>query len=117
MKWSACLLLVFLLSGCVSKSKSDLKAYQAYMAGQREAGGAGQARTVTILGDVRNHTINWSEDLTLAKAIVAADYRGLRDPHQIFVKRGVQRYPVDVKALLSGNEDPPLEPGDIIDLQ
>jgi|ERR1043166_1351018 hypothetical protein len=117
MKQLALLLVAATVGGCVSKSKSQLRSYQAYQAGQREAGGGTQARVVNIIGNVKNHLVNWSDDLTLTKALVAAEYQGLRDPRQIWVKRGAERYPINVKALLAGNEDPPLEPGDIIELQ
>ena len=117
MKWLALLIVAATAGGCVSKSKSQLRSYQAYMAGQREAGGGTQARVVNIIGNVKNHMVNWSEDLTLTKALVAAEYQGMRDPRQIWVKRGAERYPINIKAMLAGNDDPPLEPGDIIELQ
>ena len=106
-----------ILCGCVSKSKSDLRVAQAYMAGQRQAGGLNQSHTISVLGDVTNHTVEWVEDITLAKALVAADYKGIRNPREIWVRRKGQRYPISVKALLSGKEDPALEPGDIIEIQ
>src|SRR3954462_8490934 len=49
-----------LLGGCASQSqmaKPDARAYQAYIAGQRDATGRPQNRAVTIQGDVKNHLV------------------------------------------------------------
>ena len=108
---------VAFLTGCVSKSKSDARAQQAYLAGQREGAGAAQNRTVSILGDVKTHNIPWTEELTLSKALLAAEYKGFRDPRQIQVRRGTERYDVKVRSLLSGQEDPTLLPGDIVEIR
>jgi hypothetical protein len=109
-----------LMGGCASQSqmaKPDARAYQAYIAGQRDATGIPQNRAVTIQGDVKNHMVPWTEDLTVAKALVAAEYKGSWDPHQIWVRRGTNRYNVNVRSLLAGKEDPALEPGDVIEIR
>jgi len=106
-----------ILSGCISKSKSNLRMQQAYLAGQRDAEAQSKSRTIAVMGDVKNHTVEWVEDITLTKALVAAEYKGIRNPREIWVRRAGQRYPVNLKALLSGREDPPLEPGDFVEIQ
>src|ERR1035437_11017856 len=73
------LLLAVLLGGCVSKSKADARARAAFIAGQQQAVARmqqiqGQGPSVTINGEVRNRVVPWTEGLTLAKAVVAADY-------------------------------------------
>lgn len=71
---------------------------------------------VHVRGDVRNRVIPWNEDLTLAGALVEADYIGRLDPLSVTVTRGrkVQRF--SAARLLSGG-DMFLEPGDVIDIR
>src|ERR1039457_3365775 len=76
------LLLAVLLGGCVSKSKADARARAAFMAGQQQALVRMQqtlAPSVTVNGEVRNRVVPWTEGMTLAKALVAADYYGAKD--------------------------------------
>ena len=72
------------LTGCVTKSKADAMAKQAFIAGERR--GAllqSESHVVWVVGNVRQPVVPWTEDLTLAKAIVTADYLGNRDPSLI----------------------------------
>ena len=57
----------------------------------------------------------WTEGLTLAKALVAADYFGATDPGQIIIVHNGIATRVEPKQLLSG-VDIPLQPGDIVQL-
>ena len=116
------LLLAATFSGCVSKSKADAKARAAYLAGQQQAimrvqqaQTQGQGPSVTVNGEVRNHVVPWTEGLTLAKALVAADYLGAADPGQILIVHNGRATRVEAKQLLSG-VDIPLQPGDIVQL-
>ncbi|PWU21456.1 MAG: hypothetical protein C5B50_01650 [Verrucomicrobia bacterium] len=108
------------LSGCVSKSEAEAKARTAYLQGQREAELRMQQQprvpTVTVVGNVSNPAIPWTEDLTLVKAIVAAGYRGKTDPTQIVIVRNGQGIQVDPKTLLAG-EDVPLQANDVVALK
>ena len=108
------LLLVALLCGCVSKSKSQVRAYEAYIAGQRDASAPARNPTVTVVGEVKNHSVAWVDGLTLAQALLSAEYQGLWDPRQIAVTRTGETYKINVKAFLTGTENPPLQPGDVI---
>jgi hypothetical protein len=72
------------------------------------------AAMVWIRGDVKHDILPWTEDLTLARAIVAAEYKGLGDPHTILINRRGQSYRINPRELLRGNDDPLLEPGDVI---
>jgi hypothetical protein len=109
--------LLFCGTGCESKSRARLEAQQAYARGQQEALAQSRPKPqiVTISGPVRNSIIPWTEELTLAKAIVAADYTSSRNPRLIRVIRDGQ--PTDIKpsALLHG-EDMPLQAGDTIQI-
>lgn len=102
--------------GCKSKQGSGQGPPPAYMdpAAAQEAMRRAQM-VVQVRGDVRNRVIPWSEDLTLAGALVEADYIGRWDPLSVTVTRGrkVQRF--SRSRLLSGG-DMFLEPGDVIDI-
>ncbi len=75
----------------------------------------GQGPCVTVNGEVRNHVVPWTEGMTLAKALLAADYYGATDPGQILVVHGGRATRVELKQLLAGS-DVPLQPGDIVQL-
>ena len=116
------LLLAFAFAGCVSKSKAQAQARKAYIAGQQETmvrmqqiQTQGQGPCVTVNGDVRNHVVPWTEGMTLAKALVAADYLGAADPAQVIILRNGIGKRVEPSKLLSG-EAIPLQPGDVVHL-
>src|SRR5436190_18092737 len=111
MKALVSLFLIALFCGCVSKSKSQVQAYQAYIAGQRDASARTQNPTVTVIGDVKNHSVRWVDGLTLAQGLLSAEYQGAWDPRQISVTRAGETYKIKMKAFLAGAEQPPLEPG------
>jgi hypothetical protein len=108
--------------GCVSKSKAKDQARTAYIAGQQAAMARmqqmqtqGQGPCVTVNGEVRNHVVPWTEGMTLAKALVAADYLGAADPAQIIILHNGIGTRVEPRQLLSG-VDIPLQPGDVVHL-
>ena len=106
-------------SGCTSKSKAELRAREAYMAGQRDAmarAGDAQNPNVRFVGPVRNREMQWYNGLTLALAISAAGYTDARDPRTIVIHRRQERIPFDPADLLRG-KDVELEPGDTIEIQ
>jgi hypothetical protein len=116
------LLLALAFGGCVTKSKAKARERAAFLAGQQEAvarmqqaQSQTQGPSVTVNGEVRNHVVPWTQGLTLAKALVAADYLGTTDPAQIIVVHGGVATRVDPKQLFSGM-DIPLQPGDIVQL-
>ena len=74
-----------------------------------------QGPNVTVFGPVRNSIVPWEEELTVAKAIVAADYVGAFDPHEIILVRNGRGTRIDPKQLLQG-KDFPLQPGDVIQI-
>jgi hypothetical protein len=116
------LLLAVALAGCVSKSKADARARAAFMAGPQQAvarmqqvQAQTQGPSVTVNGEVRNRVIPWTEGLTLAKAVLAADYYGAKDPGELIIVHNGIGTRVDPKQLLSG-VDIFLEAGDIVQL-
>jgi hypothetical protein len=115
-----CTLCLPVLSGCVSKAKARRDAQAAFIAGQQEAARRAQLQTVqgpsiTINGPVNRPVIPWAEDLTLAKAIVEAEYTPPGEPAEVFLVRSGRAFRLDLHQLFSGR-DVPLEPGDIIQL-
>ena len=110
------------LAGCVSQEKADAGARAAFVAGQQQAAARmqqiqplAQGPSVIINGEVRNHIVPWTEGLTLAAALVAADYYGAVDPSLIYLVREGKATLVDPKQLLAG-KDVPLQAGDIVQL-
>jgi hypothetical protein len=69
---------------------------------------------VWIRGDVKNPAVLWNEELTLARALVAAEYKGFGTPHLITIVRHGQTYKVNPRDLLQGRDDQPLEPDDTV---
>ena len=110
------LVLILAITGCTTKRDARLKAEEAYLAGQKQAiAQMQQPKTVSFIGDVQNRVITWTEDLTMANAIVAADYRGRHDPKAFVLHRNGQNYPISARQLLQG-EDFSLQPGDTIEI-
>jgi hypothetical protein len=116
------LLTVCLLAGCVTKSECNRRVRAAYLAGQNQAlqqdlAGQTNANSVWIIGNVRNPRIPWSADLTLARALVQADYQGAGDPGQIVINRnGNPPLYISAKQLLNGY-DLPLLAGDRVEVR
>jgi hypothetical protein len=109
---------VLLVGGCTTKSKADAKARAAYMAGQQQALMRvydSQRTSIRFVGNVKNPLVEWTEGLTLALAVVAAEYQGVVDPRDIVVVRNGQPIRVDPKQLLRG-EDFLLQPGDAVEI-
>lgn len=112
------LLSVVAVAGCTSRSKAQARTQAAYAAGQQQAMTRmqdAQRTSIRVLGNVRNPEILWTDGLTLAQVIVAAEWLDRQDPRQIVVVRQRERFPVDPSALLRG-QDIPLEPGDTVEL-
>jgi len=114
---------LFLGAGCVSKTQAKRQAQEAYMAGQNQALTAAVANanktvtpTITIHGPVANEVIPWVDDLTLAQALLQADYQAPTNPKRITITRNQgEIVQVNMRSFLNGN-DIPLQPGDRIDV-
>ena len=104
------------LTGCVTKSQANAQAQAAFAEGQRSAYEtiASQMTDVVVLGNVQKHEVPWVAGLTLAQALATAVYTGQHDPEEILVKRNSTEMPVDPKALLDGQVNLTLQPGDVV---
>ena len=103
------------LAGCVSQKAAQSQAQASFLVGQQQAGQ--QAPVVFVRGEVRKNIIPWHEGLTLAEAVAAADYHGLRDPRTILMTRQGASVTVNVRQLLQGRDNLELQPGDVLELR
>ena len=104
------------VTGCVSKSKARAQARDAFIAGQQESFRQmqlNQSPNVKFVGPVKNPVVPWTKDLTLAQALISAEYTVRGDPREIvLIRKGVASR-IDPKKLLAG-EDVPVQAGDIV---
>jgi hypothetical protein len=119
-------LVVIAAPGCTTKSRARSQAHAAYMAGQEQGAARAKAQmqqqpsfqgpSVSFVGDVNHRVLPWTPDLTLAQAIIAAQYQPPGDPRQIVIIREGQELPVSPQGLLQG-QDVPLLPGDVVEMR
>jgi hypothetical protein len=113
------LLLALAVISCTTKSKSQLQAQRAYLAGQNAALKqqlAQQAAGVTIIGAVQNSQVPWVAGLTLAQAVATANYIGAHEPKGIIITRQGESAALEVQDLFNG-ANIPLEVGDVVELR
>ena len=114
----AALAALVVTAGCASKSKAKLREQEAVIRGQQQAIAAQQLGqpVVWVRGLVRNPRVPWTEDLTLTRALAVAQWTDSFNPRSVRVIRQGRAYPIDIKRMLRGLDDPPLEPGDLIEI-
>ena len=127
------LVMALLACGCVGrKARKQAQMRRAYAAGVQAAQTQMQQAQrpqsmsqpapstsdpqVRILGSVKNPVLTWSEGLTLARALVLAEYEKSSVPTVITIFRNNQPLQVDPQRVLEG-QDYPLFPGDIVYIQ
>jgi hypothetical protein len=113
------LLLALAVTSCATKGRARAEAQAAFIAGQQQAQSMSQpqAPSVLVRGEVKKPLVPWTEDLTLARAIVAAEYTGTFDPREILLIRKGETLKFNPRRLLRGADDVPLAPGDIVELR
>src|SRR5262247_286674 len=97
-----CLAAVALATGGCA-DKSNQREAEAFRRGQQQGAEAqklAQEPAVWVRGPVRRSRVPWREDLTLAQALVAAEYVGALDPTRISLIRQGQTYRIDPQRLL-----------------
>ena len=112
------LLLVMTLCGCETKATARARARAAYAAGRAAAYHQfeeEQRTSIRVIGDVRISEIEWEDGMTLAGALLVAEYQNKGVPGEIFIDRHGLRIPVNMKAFLKGH-DVILEPGDTVEI-
>ncbi len=115
----ACLLFLLAAGGCATKSGARLEAQRAVWENQQMAAMELQQRepAVWFKGDIRQPRVVWQEGLTLAQALTTAQYTWDWDPRSITITREGKAYKVNVRRLLRGQDNPELEPGDVIEVR
>lgn len=103
-------------AGCVSRKAAQAHAQAAFQAGQQRQA-VQQTPVVFVRGEVWQNVVPWHEGMTLADAVLAADYRGLFDPASIIVTRQDGSVTINVRRLLQGHENLELQPGDVVELR
>ena len=103
MRATIVVLVALALAGCVTRQTVQVAAPSAE-----------QKPVVWVRGDVKNRALPWDEELTLSRAVAAAEYKGLWDPHAISILRAGQTYKIDPRDLLRQRDDPVLRPGDVV---
>ena len=113
------ILLCAAMGGCASKSDARREAEKVFIEGQQRALAEQlqQQPAVWFRGDVRNQRVPWSEGLTLAQALATAQYTWSWDPRLITVTRAGEIHSVNPRRLLRGEDNPVLEPNDIVDVR
>ena len=115
----ALIILAVAMAGCRTKPKPSVPPWGAFPPMQQlpPQPQVNQQLGITFQGPVRHAVIPWAPDLTLVRALVEAEYVGQRDPQSIVIFRGDKAILVEPRQLLSGVKDPPLFPGDIVELR
>ena len=116
---AASFILLCMACGCVTKSGARREAQKAVFEDKARAEMEKQQKepAVWFRGDIRNPRVPWREGLTLAEALAAAHYTWDWDPRFLTVTREGHVYSVNVRRLLRGQENPELEPGDIVEVR
>jgi hypothetical protein len=111
--------LALVVAGCVSGGRARREAQKAALEEQQRALAEQEAKepAVWFRGDVRNQRVPWKEGLTLAEALVTAHYTWTWDPRHITVTRQGETYTISPRRLLRGQDNPLLEPGDVIEVR
>jgi hypothetical protein len=65
---------------------------------------------------VKKPVVPWTQELTVARAILASEYYAQAMPASIVLKRYGQEIKIDPKRLLNG-EDFALQPGDVLEIR
>lgn len=114
--WSICVVLALVMGGCRSREpEQDQSLIHFWRQQAIEQQQQMQGPQVVVLGSVRQSRILYTQGLTLAEAILRADYIGRSDPSMIRIIRNGQTISYPVERLLRG-EDYPLQAGDIVQL-
>ncbi len=115
-----CAGLIALAGGCKSakKKRSGMEGYNDLIRQQQQAMAVEQMQhpSVYFRGAVQRQVVSWRENLTLAEAILEAGYSNPLSPRSIRVTRGGRVYTIDIRRLMRGTENPPLEPGDLVEV-
>lgn len=116
---STLVLVAAMAGGCATKSgvRSEMQRMMGEERQRAERERLEKEPAVWFRGDVQLLRMAWREGLTLAVALSEARYTGFGTPKLLTVTRDGQVYSVNVRALLRGQENPELEPGDVVEVR
>ncbi|HEX5398881.1 MAG TPA: hypothetical protein VFY06_07525 [Verrucomicrobiae bacterium] len=114
-------LMVFLISGCTTRSNAAAQAHEAFIAGQNAALRqqqlqAAQTPGITVVGPVKNPHVPWVVGLTLVQAVATANYVGPESPKSIDITTAKGLRQTLSPDALSSSQPVVLQPGDIVEL-
>jgi len=114
---SLTLALACLPAGCTTRSKARANADAAFHAGQQRAMIQAHAEQngITFTGPVLRRIVPWTEGITLAEVIAAAQWSGLGDPQLVIVTRGSGRVEMTPAEVLAAAQFL-MEPGDKVEM-
>jgi hypothetical protein len=107
-----------LLPGCTTRAKARAAEEAAFRAGQQQGALIERARQngITFKGPVVNSIVPWHEKMTLAQAVVSAEWCGKGNPRQIILSHGDDRMEMTMEELLENGAQFPVHPGDTVEL-
>lgn len=105
-------------AGCGGSSRRQAERDRAFAAGMEHARQQMQAQqaVVSFRGPVKNPVVPWTEGLTLTKALLQAEVTTLSTPRNFLLIRQGQVFQINPRRLLQGQEEVPLEPGDVVEV-
>lgn len=113
------LLAALVVGGCATKAGTRREMERVFMQERHHAEleRLQKEPAVWFRGDVQMLRVTWREGLTLAAALTEARYTGFGTPKSLTVTRAGQLYKVNVRALLRGEDNPEMEPGDVVEVR
>ena len=113
------LLVALVAGGCATRSgvRNEMQRVMGEDRQRAEMERLEKEPAVWFRGDVQMLRVTWREGLTLAAALSEARYTGFGTPKLLTVTRAEQIYRVNVRALLRGQDNPELEPGDVVEVR
>ena len=100
------LMLAFTAAGCASGSKSSAPTH-----------GAVNNAPITVIGPAARPQIPYNEGLVLSRALVLAGYQNQGAGRVVVIRKEQQPMYMEARALLNGDQDIVLEPGDRIEIR
>src|SRR5690349_3128228 len=104
-------LLALAVAGCAGGSKSNAPTHGTGSVAPKSGG------IITILGPVAHPQIPYNEGLVLSRALMLAGYQNQGRGRVVVIRKEQQPMYMQARALLNGDQDIVLEPGDRIEIQ
>lgn len=104
--------------GCANEEAIRAREQAAFYAGQLQALSQQQKPEIILIGNVAHPRIEWTEGLTLVRALIQSEWQGRNDPRSIILQRPGSRMTISPADLFrEKDEGPILQPGDVIEVR